>query len=358
MSKTIDTADALVEAFLGRLNRLELVGVNLRGSAASGPGPELRLEAQNQKSILRIHPQLHPSRKLLQPLQKPTTVNDSGERWTSGDVSRGEIVIAPHIPEELAADFRRNRLNHADLNGRIFIQTPFYLLDRGPTEIAHRNPVTELDPFALKTSRVTRAILSRRHGTWQQEELTERTKVSRALVSRTLATLIQHGYVVQETRGNRHAPATYRLAEFDRLLDAWSARDAWEKRVAVQEYSVLGPNPEALAEVIREALGSENAVFTQWFAAHLRHPYTTPPIVSAYVRKDRSLPELPYARKVPTGGNVWLVIPEDEGVFFETQDAEGYRLVSDVQIYLDLVHMGQRGPDAAQALREWPDFAP
>jgi hypothetical protein len=31
-------------------------------------------------------------------------------------------------------------------------------------------------------------------------------------------------------------------------------------------------------------------------------------------------------------------------------------LVSDAQIYLDLIHAGLRGPDQAKALREWKGF--
>ena len=93
------------------------------------------------------------------------------------------------------------------------------------------------------------------------------------------------------------------------------------------------------------------------FAAYARHPYTTPPIVSAYIAEGRKLPELKFVRQEQTGGNLWLISPEDEGVFLETQESEGFRLVSDVQIYLDLVQMGQRGPDAAEALRAWDGFA-
>jgi len=102
-------------------------------------------------------------------------------------------------------------------------------------------------------------------------------------------------------------------------------------------------------------LGKENLVFTQWFAAHLRFPYTTPPLVSAYVRKER-LPEIHFARKVTAGGNLWLIVPEDEGVFFEIQKEKGFRLVSDIQIYLDLLRVGQRGPEQAEALRNWEGF--
>jgi len=51
------------------------------------------------------------------------------------------------------------------------------------------------------------------------------------------------------------------------------------------------------------------------------------------------------------------VLPKDEGVFHPTQTVRGFNLVSDVQIYLDLLRAGQRGEEQASELRQWPDFA-
>lgn len=342
LSKTIDTSEFLLKAFVHLLQGLDTPSLAVR-AAITKSGAELRVEAQNQKILLSIRPQLHPSRKIL------------AESSTSED--KPFLLVSPHIPDDLAADLRKQAVNHADLNGRLFIQTPWFLLDREPKAGRYRNPVAEPDLFSLKTSRLVRALLSHRDKTWTQDELTERTKVSRGLVSRVLNSLTQQGYVARESTGTRHAPAPYRLAEFDRLLDAWRTADAWSKRVSLQQYSLLTNDAGEIARTVRDALGEENAVFTQWFAAHVRHPYTTPPVVSAYVPKERRLPELQWARAVPTGGNLWLIAPEDEGVFFETQERDGFRLVSDVQIYLDLLQMGQRGPDAAEALRAWDGFA-
>jgi len=51
------------------------------------------------------------------------------------------------------------------------------------------------------------------------------------------------------------------------------------------------------------------------------------------------------------GGNLWLLVPKDRGVF------QGLPIVSDPQIYLDLVGSGLRGPEAADALRQWEEFS-
>ncbi len=53
------------------------------------------------------------------------------------------------------------------------------------------------------------------------------------------------------------------------------------------------------------------------------------------------------------GGNLWLHVPDDEGVFREVQYKEKTALASDAQIYIDLQQTGLRGPDAATALLQW-----
>ncbi|MCO5052945.1 MAG: hypothetical protein M9920_11650 [Verrucomicrobiae bacterium] len=55
-------------------------------------------------------------------------------------------------------------------------------------------------------------------------------------------------------------------------------------------------------------------------------------------------------------GKVCLLIPDDEGVFFETQTIKDPPLASDAQIYLDLQNTGLRGPEQANALRHWEGF--
>jgi hypothetical protein len=54
---------------------------------------------------------------------------------------------------------------------------------------------------------------------------------------------------------------------------------------------------------------------------------------------------------------LWLVVPKDDGLLRETQAVEGFTLAADAQIYLDLLHAGQRGDEQAAELRKWPDFA-
>lgn len=338
--KVVHSPEQLLQTFKNQLETKEFGEIEIRVSPQSGKFQEIRVEAQNQKIHFPVQLDLYPSRKVLE----KTPENEARP-----------FLLAVHIPEDLAQDYRRHGINHADLNGRLYIKSPYVLLDREPRRKEFRGPVTEADWFSLKSSRLLRTLLSHPDRDWSQAELIESTRISGGLASRIVNAMHNEGFLSKLSTVRSRNPARYTVKESDRLLALWQQKDVWKKRVHIQEYSVLRGDLEEVARTVQDGLGEENLAFTQWFAANLRYPYTTPPVVSAYVRKER-LPEIKFGRKVAVGGNLWLLYPEDEGVFFETRKVNGYRLVTDIQIYLDLLQVGQRGPEQAEALRVWEGF--
>jgi hypothetical protein len=111
---------------------------------------------------------------------------------------------------------------------------------------------------------------------------------------------------------------------------------------------------------MRDALAASGVdfAFTQWIAAWLRHPYTEPQVVSLYVSHvpQEDVLEKLGLRPVGDAGRVWFHVPFDEGVFREKRVEQELPVVTDAQIYIDLLKTGLRGPEQAQALREWPGF--
>jgi len=147
------------------------------------------------------------------------------------------------------------------------------------------------------------------------------------------------------------------VRDADALLNAWKAADVWQKRGTVHQYSALVGDLTKLAERVLEHATGEVA-FTQWFAAGLRFPYADVPILSVYVAEvpQRALAEKLGVRKVSSGGKLWLITPKDVGVFQAIRRLDAIPIVCDVQIYLDLLQVGLRGPDQAEALRAWEGF--
>ena len=57
-------------------------------------------------------------------------------------------------------------------------------------------------------------------------------------------------------------------------------------------------------------------------------------------------------KEVGSGANVTLLTPYDEGVYYGVSTREGSRIVSPVQLYLDLIGFKGRGEEAANAILE------
>lgn len=335
-----DDIDARRETLERSLDRGSADPFRLRIGKAGAGGLELRLEPSGKKWILPIRWTEHPTRQ---------HYSDVAERE-----ERRHVYVAPEITEPLARDLREWQVNHADLNGRLFLVGEGLYVDREPREIKFRNPVSPTNFFTAKASRIVRFLLSERPTLWTQDELVACTQTSRGYVSRILGALADEGYVERSRYSGRQV--SYKLKDFDRLLDAWKREDEFPKRVRKVEYSLLASDPVEIAKRVRDALDGSPYYFTQWIAAWLRKPYTTPPVVSAYVSED-VLGRFELGRKVSSGGNLWLLVPEDRGVFQGAKPVDDFPLVCDVQIYLDLVGSGLRGPEAADALRQWEGFA-
>lgn len=267
------------------------------------------------------------------------------------------MLVTPRLTDRLTELCRQAGVACVDLNGRVWIRRGTVFVDRAPAANRERVVVAapELDVFSDKSSRIVRAFLSPRES-WTQADLAATTGVSRPRLSKVLDRLAQLGFVRRE--GSRRG-GTWIAAQPDALLDHWAKQDVWSRRVEVQQYSILVGDVEQAAQELHAALASSQRIaFTQWIAARLRHPYTESGIVSAYVERvppESALKAL-VAREVDSGGRLWLLRPRDGGVFQFTQNVNGLPLAADAQIYLDLLQVGQRGPDAADALRRWEGF--
>jgi hypothetical protein len=267
------------------------------------------------------------------------------------------LLVVPRLTPSLVEFCKKQRLSAADLNGRVYLRAPGLLVDR--RALPGRDFRFELEPrnvFVGKSVRIVRTLLTDPQRHWTQAELVSRSGASSGLVSRITTHLLRQG-LLKKVDARRFFVTTTSL-----LLDAWAEADDFSRRVSTHRYTALSAEPLNLTRSLRDILvHSPDAplfAFTQWTAAWLRHPYTEPPVVSLYISRlpgPDTLEKLGL-RPVSDAGRVWFHIPTDEGVFLERQIIETLPLTTDAQIYVDLLNTGLRGPDQAEALREWEGF--
>ena len=263
------------------------------------------------------------------------------------------VLFAPFISEESARICTDAGIGFADLAGNARLSFDQVFIESRGANNPFREKRETRSLFAPKATRVLRILLQGPLRPWKVTDLAESAQVSLGWVSAVRQQLLAREWAAE-------APGGFKVTKPDAVLDAWAKSDDWEKRTQTREYSLLLPHADEIADRVHGLLGKSRHAFTQWFAAVLRHPHTTPPVVTVYVDDfpdETELKETLLARRVESGGKLRFVKPRDEGVLNPLQTAHGLPLVSDVQIYLDLIQAGQRGDEAASELRKWPDFS-
>jgi hypothetical protein len=295
------------------------------------------------------------------------------------------LLVTPELSPRLIEFCKAQGIAAMDLNGRAWLRGPGLMVDRGPRP--GRGFHYELEPrnfFEGKSARILRCLLTDRDRLWTQGEIVARTRVSGGLASRIVQHLISHGYL--DKAGSRE----FRIGDPLDLLDAWAGGDRPDRlanpsrfctdlapmEIARRLHDLYSrkPHPDgrsatpimvgsALEAVQRSLIPFKGAfpplLFTQGIAATLRCPHAPPALAtSAYVSYLPTQGQLDTLelRPVTEGGNVWLFLPRDEGIFLESQTAQDLPLTTDAQMYLDLQAAGVGGDDATAALRSWNGF--
>jgi len=283
---------------------------------------------------------------------KEIAANAKATKKTS---SKPQLLIVTNLRADFLEVCRELGLSVVDLNGKALLQAPGLYVETQPLPFRKFRPAdTPREIFRGKSGRIVRLLLSDRNQLWRQTALAERVGVTPALVSRVVR------YLINNTIVERSPEREIRVVDHQRLVDMWIRDDANRQRFTIYRYKSLLVDPVQLAHDIAEALKNNNTTFafTQWIAGWLRFPYTEPKIVSLYVN---CLPQPGFLEAkgfvpVASQGDLWFLLPNNLDELQETQTIKGLPLVSDAQIVVDLQNTGLRGPDQANALRNWVGF--
>jgi hypothetical protein len=154
--------------------------------------------------------------------------------------------------------------------------------------------------------------------------------------------------VARETNG------AVKVAEFDTLLDAWREAYDFSKHHIVRGHIAARSSDVVLRQLAGQLKRSniEHAA-TGLAGAWLLSQFSGFRLVAFFVAQmpSKEAQELMGFREELRGENVWLVVPNDEGVFYCAAECEGVRCVHPVQAYLDLKNHPERSAEAAEQLR-------
>jgi hypothetical protein len=206
--------------------------------------------------------------------------------------------------------------------------------------------------FTGKSSRVVRVLLSKPTEIWRTRELASEAKVSLGTVSTVTNRLIDMGFLVRD-RSMR-----LKLRKEEELLRRWASSydpNVWPRKA----YFAQGTLYEIGTTLAKTAMrcGLKYA-FTGPFATDLLTQYIRPAEVHMYISSENDLKKIVDNLNLEIaeiGGNVILLIAEDESIFYGLRNIRDDRVgtvsvVSDVQLVLDLFNFTDRTKEAAERL--------
>lgn len=259
------------------------------------------------------------------------------------------LVVVPYMGEAGRKRCEDAGVAWLDLSGNARIKAPGLVvrLDGRPNRFTR--PGRPASVFAPKAARITRELLIHAGQDLTQGELAEVTGMDKGYTSRLVRRLERDHLIV------RAEPGRFRASDPSLLLDAWREDYAFSKHAILRGH-VPARSGEDLLRRLGEQLREHGiaCAATGLGAAWLYTRFAAFRTVTWYLEEEPSselLQAISFTEE-PRGANVWLAVPNDEGVFHGAQDVDGIRCVHPVQVYLDLQGHPERAGEAAARLRE------
>jgi len=260
------------------------------------------------------------------------------------------VLAVPRLSKRDRQALRDHQINHMDLAGNIWIRGPGLVVrTEGSRPPATQRRAKGRNPFSKKASLVARVLLAHPSDAWRVRELADEASLSVGYASEVLGSLVERGYAAE-------TPDGFRLGNPVALLSEWASVYRWDDNEVHSFVVSLGKAEltDRACDLLR-AQGA-NCLLTLLSAADRVVEYVAHDQVHLYASSlsrelvDALRSEL-YAEPVQRGGNLHILKPYyGDAVWYGAEELHGEQSVSDVQLFLDLVHYPVRGPEAAAAL--------
>jgi len=209
--------------------------------------------------------------------------------------------------------------------------------------------------FRDKSTLILREMLHTPDREWKVRELVKKCRISIGLISRTLSFLDKLGFV---ERVNRGRIGYTRLIKKKELLELWVKNYDFSLNKVQSFYSPDEKILEKVRNFFREKGLDEFYALTLHIGANFITCYMLAEDVYIYLNhrsfykivsemQDRIL-----LKQLVRGGNVHFVYPYyTNSVFHNVRKITKYRVVSNLQLYLDLYNFAPRGREHGEYLR-------
>lgn len=266
----------------------------------------------------------------------------------AADESVIPLLAAPYLSPERQALCRGSGIFFVDLSGNIYIAYRSFYIERVGFPNKYPEKRQRRSPFSDKASLILRELLKNRNRRWGIRELAQKIAVDPGYVSRMAKSLEESGYVARVNR-------KLRIRSPKEILDDW-VRFYDLKKNELNPFFIQASNVESIVQRLREIKIPRKMKYalSVQAGASLIAPHAVYKEVHVYVENRQGIKhfikELDL-RGAAQGANLVLMLAYyKHSVFYDFREINGLRVVSDIQLYLDLYGYPVRGREQAAYL--------
>lgn len=206
--------------------------------------------------------------------------------------------------------------------------------------------------FADKATLVLRKMLSHPDEKWVVRDFTGPCGLSLGMAQGILEAMEKQGFVERIKKG----PASFAvLRNKEKLIEEWLGKYQFAFN---DVYTYYNPDKSALKK-IKDYFKGDRYALALHTGANMITSYVKTADIYLYISdefSDKDMLDLRQKlnlKELKAGGNVHFIRPfYKHSVFFNTQDIKDYRIVSSLQLYLDLYNFQPRGREHAEYLKK------
>ncbi len=214
------------------------------------------------------------------------------------------------------------------------------------------SPTNGTNIFADKATFILRKMLSNSGKKWVTRDFVGDNGVSLGMAQGALETMVKKGYIERVKRG----PDSYALlTNKDELISDWVAEYRFELNEVDTYYS---PDKNILSQ-LKDYLKDKQYALTLHSGANLTTSFVVTDQVHLYFSPENWKKDILELRQqldlkeLVIGGNIHIIRPVyKKSVFYGTRTIKGCKVVSDLQLYIDLYNFKPRGREHAEYLKK------
>lgn len=206
--------------------------------------------------------------------------------------------------------------------------------------------------FADKATLILRRMLSQPEKKWVIRDFTDDEGVSIGMSQGVLESMARCGYIERTKQG----PASYAvLANKEALIEDWLKDYKFE----LNEIDTYYTSDKNILAKLKSYLGNKQYALTLHSGANLKTSFVKTEDVYLYFESnnwDKDVLDMRQQldlKELVRGGNIHIIRPYyKKSIFFSIQTIKGYKVVSNLQLYLDLYGFQPRGKEHAEYLKK------